>query len=132
MFRNCYEGISPNEHLKQKTENPTVPLHDEENKLFRTFRRGELSFSLGSVVQEESEKVPCSPCQICFAYCFEGPVRRRPKLLIVWSNRCIEAATKSRGSRRRRKSRESRSTSMYLEPQSYMKALNSRIKATIP
>ena len=31
MFRNCYEGISPNEHLK-KTENPTVSLHDEENK----------------------------------------------------------------------------------------------------
>ena len=29
-------------------------------KLFRALRRGELSFSLGSVVQEESEKGPCS------------------------------------------------------------------------
>ena len=61
MFRNWYEGISPNEHLKQKKrKTQRFRSMTKRIKLFGTLRRGELSFSLGSVVQEESEKVPCS------------------------------------------------------------------------
>ena len=40
--------------------NPTVSLHDEESKTILYIKKRELSFSLGSVVQYESEKVPCS------------------------------------------------------------------------
>ena len=40
--------------------NPTVSLHDEESKRNLYIKKWELSFSLGSVVQLESEKVPCS------------------------------------------------------------------------
>ena len=60
MFRNCYKGISQDKHLKKKRKTQRFLSMTKRVKLFRTLRSGELSFSLGSVVQEESEKVPCS------------------------------------------------------------------------
>ena len=60
MFRNWYKGISQDKHLKQKRKTQRFRSMTKRVKLFCTLRSGELLFSLGSVVHQESEKVPCS------------------------------------------------------------------------